>query len=59
MAISVDTLKAERETLKEELRTIEAEQRRLDTEIKVVRQKELKTKREIEALSTLIDLSGD
>lgn len=57
MAISVETLKAEREALKEQLRQIEVEQRKVEAELKGVRQRELRAKREIEALSTLIDLS--
>jgi septation ring formation regulator EzrA len=57
VAISVETLKAEREALKEQLRQIEVEQRKVEAELKGVRQRELRAKREIEALSTLIDLS--
>lgn len=57
MAISVDTLKSEREALKDRLRSIEADQRRIEAELKAVRQSELRTRREIEALSTLIDLA--
>lgn len=57
MSIAVDVLKAERENLKEHLRTIEVDQRRVEAELKSVRQRELRTKREIEALSTLIELA--
>jgi predicted nucleic acid-binding Zn-ribbon protein len=57
VAISIDTLKSEREALKEQLRSIEVEQRRVEAELKAVRQSELRTRREIEALSTLIDLA--
>lgn len=57
MAISVDTLKSERDALKDQLRSIEADQRRIEAELKAVRQSELRTRREIEALSTLIDLA--
>lgn len=56
MAIASDTLKSERDALKERLREIEAEQRRVEGELKLVRQKELRTKREIEAVTTLLDL---
>lgn len=56
MAIASDTLKSERDALKERLREIEAEQRRIEGELKLVRQKELRTKREIEAVTTLLDL---
>lgn len=57
MSIAVDVLKAERENLKEQLRAIEVDQRRVEAELKAVRQRELRTKREIEALSTLIELA--
>lgn len=56
MAISTELLQKEREALKAELREVEAEQRRIEGLLKEVRQRELRTKREIEALSTLIDL---
>jgi len=55
--ISIDTLKAQKESLKELLRTLEAEQRKVETELKLVRQRELRAKREIEALTTLIELA--
>lgn len=54
MAIDAETLKNEREQLKEALRELETEQRKLDTELKKLRQREIRTKREIEALGTLI-----
>ncbi|MDX2051343.1 MAG: hypothetical protein SFV15_03065 [Polyangiaceae bacterium] len=56
MALELQSLKAERDKLKEALRQIEADQRRVETELKAIRQREIQTKREIEALSTLIDL---
>lgn len=56
MSLSIDALKNERERLRELLRTIEAEQRDAEAALKTVRQKELRIKREIEALTTLIDL---
>lgn len=64
MAIDPETLKSERETLKEALRELETEQRKLDTELKKLRQREIRTKRELEALTTLISMhepepSGD
>jgi predicted nucleic acid-binding Zn-ribbon protein len=59
LAISSETLEAERSALKEQLRQIEAEQRRLEGEMKKVRQQELRARREIEALTTLLDLAGD
>lgn len=56
MALDINSLKAERDKLREALRHIEADQRRVETELKTVRQREIQTKREIEALGTLIDL---
>lgn len=56
MAIDADTLKSERDQLKEALRELEIEQRKLDTELKKLRQREIRTKREIEALGTLISM---
>lgn len=56
MALDINSLKAERDKLKEALRQIEVDQRRVETELKQVRQREIQTKREIEALGTLIDL---
>lgn len=57
MSIDLETLKSEREKLKESLRELEVEQRKVEAGLKLLRQQELKTKREIEALSTLIELS--
>jgi hypothetical protein len=54
--IALDTLKAEREELKKRLAEIDSEQKALDVKVKEIRQKEIQTKREIEALSVLIDL---
>ncbi len=59
MAIPSDTLKNERDALKEQLREIEAEQRRIEGELKQVRQKELRTKREIEAITTLLEFTEE
>lgn len=56
MPLNVDTLKSERDKLKEGLREIEAEQRKLEAEIKALRQREIQAKREIEALSVLIEI---
>jgi predicted nuclease with TOPRIM domain len=57
VTISIETLKAERETLKDRLRQLEVEQRKVESELKSVRQLELRAKREIEALTTLIELN--
>lgn len=56
MAIDVETLKSERTKLKARLRELEQEQRKLEAELKKYRQQELQTKRQIEALNTLIDV---
>lgn len=56
MAIELELLKHERDRLREGLREIEAELRKMEAEVKGVRQREIQTKREIEALSTLIDI---
>ncbi len=56
MAIDLDILKSEREKLKEGLREVEGDLRKLEAQLKVLRQREIQTKREIEAVSTLIDI---
>ena len=56
MALNVESLKVERDKLKESLRELEAEQRKAETELKTLRQREIAAKREIEALATLIDI---
>ena len=58
MPIDLNALKSERDRLKDGLREIEGELRRLEAELKTLRQREIATKREIEALATLIEL-GD
>ncbi|HEY6077893.1 MAG TPA: hypothetical protein VIW29_03780 [Polyangiaceae bacterium] len=58
MAIDLNSLKSERDRLKDSLREVEGELRRLESELKALRQREIATKREIEALATLIEL-GD
>ena len=59
MALELDTLKNERDKLKESLRELETEQRKNESELKGVRQREIQTKREIEALTTLIEINED
>lgn len=54
--ISLDTLKNEREALKKRLTTIEGEAKELDGKVRDARQREIHTKREIEALTVLIEL---
>jgi predicted nucleic acid-binding Zn-ribbon protein len=56
VAISIETLKDERDSLKKKLAEIDAEQKVIENKAKDVRQREIQTKREIEALSVLIDL---
>ena len=56
MAIDLDILKSERDKLKEGLREVEGELRKLEAQLKVLCQREIQTKREIEAVSTLIDI---
>ena len=56
MPIDVEFLKSEREKQKAQLREVEIEQRKLEADLKVLRQKEIRAKREIDALSTLIEL---
>jgi hypothetical protein len=56
VAIELDLLKTERDKLKEGLREVEAELRKLEADVKVLRQREIQSKREIEALTTLIDI---
>lgn len=56
MPIDIEFLKSERDKQKTLLREVEVEQRKLEADLKVLRQKEIRAKREIDALSTLIDL---
>lgn len=57
MAIDVELLKKERAALKDNLRELEGQQRKLESELKGLRQNEIRLKREIEALSTLIEIN--
>jgi hypothetical protein len=56
VSIPIDQLKVERDRVRSELRELELEQRKLEAELKVHRQREVQAKRQIEALTTLIDL---
>ena len=56
MPIELDILKNERDRLREGLREVETEVRKAEADLKVLRQREIQTKREIEALTTLIDI---
>lgn len=57
VSLSPELLKSERERLRTHLREIEVQQREAEAALKSVRQRELRIKREIEALTTLIDLA--
>jgi predicted nuclease with TOPRIM domain len=57
MAIDVESLKQEREQVREALRQIEVDTRRLDLEVKTLRQREIQAKREIDALTSLIEIA--
>lgn len=56
MPIDLETLKSERDRLRDSLRETEAEVRKAESELKTLRQREIATKREIEALSTLLEI---
>ena len=57
MSIDLHALEKEQVFLQKKLREIEAEQRQLNETVKAIRQKELRRKRELEAISTLIELT--
>jgi predicted nucleic acid-binding Zn-ribbon protein len=57
VTIDIESLKSERDRLKSQLREVETKQRSLEAELKALRQSEIRSKREIEALSTLIELN--
>jgi chromosome segregation ATPase len=59
MAIDLELLKSERDKMKESLREVEAELRKLEADLKLLRQREIQTKREIEAVTTLIDINDN
>jgi len=56
VAIEIELLKGERDKLRDALRDNEANVRKVEAELKTLRQREIQTKREIEALSTLIEI---
>jgi hypothetical protein len=56
LPIELELLKTERDKLKDSLRETEADLRKMEADVKLLRQREIQTKREIEALSTLIEL---
>ena len=54
--MDLDVLKLERDKLKDSLREVEAEVRKIEASLKSLRQREIQAKREIEALTTLIEI---
>jgi chromosome segregation ATPase len=56
VAIDSELLKSERDRLRDALRETEAQVRKVEADLKALRQREIQTKREIEALSTLIEI---
>lgn len=56
MPIDLETLKGERDRLRDALRETEADVRKVEADLKLLRQREIQTKREIEALATLIEM---
>jgi len=54
--ISLEVLKKEREELKKRRTGIEVEAKEMEGKVRDLRQREIHTKREIEALGVLIDL---
>lgn len=56
MPIDLETLKGERDRLRDALRETETDVRKVEADLKLLRQREIQTKREIEALSTLIEM---
>lgn len=56
MALELENLRAERDRAKDALRELEVESRRLEAELKGLRQREVQTKREIDALNALIEI---
>lgn len=57
MAFNLETLRSERDGVKEALREIETESRKLEAELKTLRQREVQAKREIEAYNALIEVA--
>jgi hypothetical protein len=54
--IDLEILQGERDLLREALRETEADVRKVEADLKTLRQREIQTKREIEALTTLIEM---
>lgn len=56
MPFDLETLRTERDRVKETLRDIEVESRKLEVEVKNLRQREMQAKREVEAYGALIEV---
>jgi hypothetical protein len=56
LSIDLELLKSERDKLRDALRETETQVRKVEADLKALRQREIQTKREIEALSTLIEI---
>lgn len=57
--INQESLKAERDRLKEALKEIEIEQRKTEAQLKALRQREIRAKRQVEALTTLLEIHDE
>lgn len=57
MAFNLESLRTERDSVKDALREIETESRKLEAELKLLRQREVQAKREIEAYNALIEVA--
>ena len=57
--MDVQALKEERDRIKETLRQLENDQRKLESQQKQLRQQEIRSKRMLEALDTLISIHSD
>lgn len=57
--IELEVLNKERDELKKRLADIELQSKELEVKVRALRQQEIQTKREIEALSVLIELQQD
>jgi predicted nucleic acid-binding Zn-ribbon protein len=57
VTLDLDNLRAERDRAKDSLRELEVDSRKLESEIKALRQREVQTKREIDALNALIEIA--
>ncbi len=54
--MNIKTLKSDKEDIRKELRTVETDMRKIELELKGLRQKEIRAKRQIEAIDVLIEI---